>query len=260
MDGVAVGFTIKARGPRGMLDMGRHTHVLLRAQGFASRFGFPFKRSIPVTTLIRHDRFASSHDGDARGASEIMFDSYHMPALVLTTLLLPRLLSLSALPGYRTLLWFLGSCLQLRECCWCTVALVDLSDVTMHPWVAAASQTSIQIALPCFWVAVSAAFSHWQAAYSLRHSVHHSLVAYSILFQGVFHALRPESPVSHFSALGGSGCGWPFLGAGQGSMPHGWGVSCASWWAGRNLDLLRDGRALPLTLVECANHFMTACC
>jgi len=165
-----------------------------------------------------------------------MFDSYHMPALVLTTLLLPAF-------GYlylrfrdtRTLLWFLGFLFAIAR-----MLLVyqlpwwDLSDVTMHPWWPRPARLRFKSALPVSGVAVSAAFSHWQAAYSLRHSVHHSLVAYSILFQGVFHGVAPGEPLFLiFPALGGLavavGLFWALA---RGACPHGWGVSCASWWAG----------------------------
>ena len=81
-----------------------------------------------------------------------MPDSYHLPALVLTVLLLPAFAQLYLRSkDIRTLLWFLGflfaifRMLQFYDLGW-----GDYSDITRHPWIAAAGQTSILISSALF--------------------------------------------------------------------------------------------------------------
>jgi len=193
-----------------------------------------------------------------------MFDSYHMPALVLTTLLLPAF-------GYlylrfrdtRTLLWFLGFLFAIAR-----MLLVyqlpwwDLSDVTMHPWVAAASQTSIQICSALFLGSLSQLrfrIGRLHILYVIPFTI--PLVAYSILFQGVFHGVAPGEPLFLiFPALGGLavavGLFWALA---RGSMPT-WlgGLLCIVVGGAGIWTCFATGGRWPLTLVECANHFMTA--
>jgi hypothetical protein len=193
-----------------------------------------------------------------------MFDSYHMPALVLTTLLLPAF-------GYlylrfrdtRTLLWFLGFLFAIAR-----MLLVyqlpwwDLSDVTMHPWVAAASQTSIQICSALFLGSLSPLrfrIGRLHILYVIPFTI--PLVAYSILFQGVFHGVAPGEPLFLiFPALGGLavavGLFWALA---RGSMPT-WlgGLLCIVVGGAGIWTCFATGGRWPLTLVECANHFMTA--
>jgi len=193
-----------------------------------------------------------------------MFDSYHMPALVLTTLLLPAF-------GYlylrfrdtRTLLWFLGFLFAIAR-----MLLVyhlpwwDLSDVTMHPWVAAASQTSIQICSALFLGSLSPLrfrIGRLHILYVIPFTI--PLVAYSILFQGVFHGVAPGEPLFLiFPALGGLavavGLFWALA---RGSMPT-WlgGLLCIVVGGAGIWTCFATGGRWPRTLVECANHFMTA--
>jgi signal transduction histidine kinase len=193
-----------------------------------------------------------------------MFDSYHMPALVLTTLLLPAF-------GYlylrfrdtRTLLWFLGFLFAIAR-----MLLVyqlpwwDLSDVTMHPWVAAASQTSIQICSALFLGSLSPLrfrIGRLHILYVIPFTI--PLVAYSILFQGVFHGVAPGEPLFLiFPALGGlAGAVGLFWALARGSMPT-WlgGLLCIVVGGAGIWTCFATGGRWPLTLVECANHFMTA--
>ena len=181
-----------------------------------------------------------------------------------TTLLLPAF-------GYlylrfrdtRTLLWFLGFLFAIAR-----MLLVyhlpwwDLSDVTMHPWVAAASQTSIQICSALFLGSLSPLrfrIGRLHILYVIPFTI--PLVAYSILFQGVFHGVAPGEPLFLiFPALGGLavavGLFWALA---RGSMPT-WlgGLLCIVVGGAGIWTCFATGGRWPLTLVECANHFMTA--
>ena len=193
-----------------------------------------------------------------------MFDSYHMPALVLTTLLLPAF-------GYlymrfrdtRTLLWFLGFLFAIvRMLLIYKLPWWDVTNGRMHPWVAAASQTSIQICSAMFLASLSPLrfrIGRLSMLYVIPFTI--PLVAYSILFHGVFRGVTPGEPkFLIFPALGLMALVVGFFwGVAKGSMPK---------WLGGFLCVVVGGLGLwvcfasggrwPLTLVECANHFMTA--
>lgn len=193
-----------------------------------------------------------------------MFDSYHMPALVLTTLLLPAF-------GYlymrfrdtRTLLWFLGFLFAIvRMLLIYKLPWWDFSNSRTHPWVAAASQTSIQICSAMFLASLSPLrfrLGRKNILYVIPFTI--PLVAYSILFHGVFRGVMPEEPLFLiFPALGLmaviAGLFWGFA---KGSMPKPLGGFLCLVLGGLAIWIcFVSGGRWPLTLVECANHFMTA--
>src|ERR1700728_1203382 len=85
-----------------------------------------------------------------------MPDYYHLPALILTALLLPSF-------GYlylrfrdtRTLLWFLGFlCAAIRMVLFHRLGRWDFGNGS-HPWALAAGQTSIQIGSALFLASLS---------------------------------------------------------------------------------------------------------
>src|ERR1700749_2956534 len=81
-----------------------------------------------------------------------MPDTYHMPALILTALLLPTF-------GYlylryrdaRTLLWFLGFFFSLVA----ALRSYAVGPVLAHPWLVAAGEGSIQISSALFLASLS---------------------------------------------------------------------------------------------------------
>jgi signal transduction histidine kinase len=192
-----------------------------------------------------------------------MPDYYHVPALVLTGLLLPAF-------GYlylrfrdtRTLLWFLGflfatvRMLLLYQFGW-----LDISN-GLHPWMAAASQTAILISSALFLASLSPLrfrLGRLQVLYVLPFVL--PLIAYSLLLDGVFHGIAPQGPLFLiFPALGLAALVPGFLWAiGKGHLPVWIGVACCLVCTLLGLWILfATGPAWPLTFVECANHFMTA--
>jgi signal transduction histidine kinase len=193
-----------------------------------------------------------------------MPDSYHMPALVLTTLLLPAF-------GYlylrsrdtRTLLWFLGFLFAIiRMLLVYRLPWWDVSNARTHPWIAAASQTSIQVCSAMFLASLSPLrfrIGRLQILYVIPFTI--PLVLYSILFHGVFHGITPGEPLFLiFPALGLVALlvGF-FWGIAKGNMPKPLGgflcvvLGGLAFWI-----FFGSGGRWPLTMVECANHFMTA--
>ncbi len=87
------------------------------------------------------------------------------------------------------------------------------------------------------------------------------MVAYTVLFHGVFHGIAPSGPVSLiFPALGLlsllAGLFWAIA---KGSLPVWAGVLCCVVAAVPAFWLLHAaGPGIPLTFVECCNHAMTA--
>jgi signal transduction histidine kinase len=193
-----------------------------------------------------------------------MFDLYQMPALALTTLLLPAF-------GYlylrfrdaRTLLWFLGFLFAIvRMLLVYRMPWWDVSDSATHPWVAAASQTSIQICSALFLASLSPLrfrMGRLQVLYVIPYTI--PLVAYSILFQGVFRGVAPGGRLFLIlPALGTlsliAGFLWSIA---KGSMPSWLGAFLCTLIGGAGIWVcFVTGGRWPLTLAECANHFMTA--
>jgi signal transduction histidine kinase len=193
-----------------------------------------------------------------------MHDYYQLPALILTVLLLPSF-------GYlylrfrdtRTLLWFLGFlCAVIRMVLLYKLGRWDFSDGS-HPWALAAGETSIQIGSALFLASLSPLtfrVGRLNVLYVIPYTI--PLVAYSILFHGVFHDNVPASLSLRFLIFPLLGlislvvaCFW---GVAKGSMPSWLGLSAcvvigvlAAWIC------IHQGTMWPLMLTECSNQFLT---
>ena len=138
-----------------------------------------------------------------------MQDFYHIPALVLTALLLPAF-------GYlylrfrntRTLLWFLGFLFAI-------VRMLQLYKFgfweippAAEPWVNAAGQSAIQISSALFVASLSPLrfrVGRFQVLYAIPYIL--PLVAYAILFEGVYRGHNPSGPM----AIGLAAIGMPSI-------------------------------------------------
>jgi len=193
-----------------------------------------------------------------------MPDSYHLPALVLTVLLLPAFAQLYLRSkDIRTLLWFLGflfaifRMLQFYDLGW-----GDYSDITRHPWIAAAGQTSILISSALF-LASLAPRGFRIGRYSILYAVPFAipLVAYAFLIDGVYGGVTPAGwPFLIFPGLGAlsllAGCFWALTKA---SMPRAIPLALCIILGSTALWIcVRVGGDWPLVFVECALHATTA--
>src|SRR5208337_4266003 len=129
----------------------------------------------------------------------------------------------------------------------------DFTDAS-HPWMAAASQTSVQIGSALFLASLSPLrfrLGRFQVLYVIPYTI--PLVIYSILFHGVFHGISPTGPVFFvFPALGAASllvaCLW---GSAKGSIPPWLGVGACIAMGSLALWLcFTQGARWPLTLVE----------
>ena len=193
-----------------------------------------------------------------------MPDYYQAPALVLTLLLLPAF-------GYlylrfrdtRTLLWFLGFLFAVFR----RILLYRLGSwdfqAAVHPWMAAAGQTSIQLSSALFLASLSPLrfrVGRLRVLYVIPFTI--PLVIYSFLYYGVLRGATPSGPLYFvFPALGIlSVVVGLFWGVAKGSLPTWMGLGFCI--VGGVLGLwvyYTVGPSLPLTLVECLNHVLTAC-
>jgi signal transduction histidine kinase len=192
-----------------------------------------------------------------------MPDFYQLPALALTALLLPAFGFLYLRSrNTRTLLWFLGFlCAVIQMTLLYRLGGWDFLEGA-HPWLLAAGQTSIQIGSALFLASLSPLrfrVGRINVLYVIPFTI--PLVVYSILFYGVFKGVTPSGPMLLvFPALGLlSLVAGLFWGIAKGSMPV-WLVRCLCVLLGcvGLLICFASGAGWPLTLVECANHLMTA--
>ncbi|MGA2535152.1 MAG: HAMP domain-containing sensor histidine kinase [Terracidiphilus sp.] len=192
-----------------------------------------------------------------------MPDYYQVPALVLTSLLVPAF-------GYlyfrfrdtRTLLWFLGFLFAaLRMAVLTRLGTWD-GQGEPHPWLTAAGQTSIQISSALFLASLSPLrfrMGRFQVLYAIPYTL--PLVAYSILFHGVLHGATPSGALfAVFPALGilalTAGLFWAVA---KGSLPVRLGVTfCIAGGAAGLWSYYALGPIAPLRLVECCNQLLTA--
>ena len=193
-----------------------------------------------------------------------MPDSYHLPALILTVLLLPAFLpALSALPRYPHPPLVPGLLLRRHP----HVAVLQPRLVELHRY----PRTSVdrlhrhvvharQASSPLLASLSPLGFRIGRRPYPLCRSLRHSLVIYAFLIYGVYGGKTPAGyPFLIFPALGGlslfAGCaGHSLTAAFLGPSPS----SSASPWRRRSLDLCpRRWRLAPL-FVECAIHRVTA--
>jgi signal transduction histidine kinase len=193
-----------------------------------------------------------------------MPDSYHLPALVLTVLLLPAFFQLYLrFRDTRTLLWLLGflfatfRMLQYYDLGWWNV-----SDVTAHPWIAAAGETSILISSTLFLASLSPGgfrIGRFHTIYAVPFTI--PLIIYAILLYCVYGGRAP-SGIAYliFPVLGAValliGAAWGYAG---GMMPKGLRLALIIVFGGTGLWIcIRTGGAYPLQFTECAIHATTA--
>ena len=193
-----------------------------------------------------------------------MPDSYHLPALILTVLLLPAFFQLYLrFKDTRTLLWFLGflfaffRMLQLYDLGWW-----NISDTVAHPWFAAAGQTSILISSTLFLASLSPGgfrLGRYHVIYAIPFTI--PLIIYAVLLYCVYGGNSPVSAsVLIFPALGAVclliGCLWGFA---PSAIPRGIRLALCIVLGGTGLWIcIRVGGVRPLGFAECAMHLTTA--
>jgi len=192
-----------------------------------------------------------------------MADNYQFPAFALTALLLPAFGFLYLrFRSTRTLLWFLGFlCAVIQMLLLYQVGGWNFLDGS-HPWLSAAGHASVQIGSALFLASLSPLrfrVGRLDVLYAIPYTI--PLMVYSIVFFGAFHGVTPSGPmflIFPFLGLISLVVGL-FWGIAKGSMPI-WVSECMCVFAGciGLLICFTSGAAWPLTLVECANHFMTA--
>jgi len=193
-----------------------------------------------------------------------MPDSYHLPALVLTVLLLPAFFQLYLrFRDTRTLLWFLGfffACIRMLQ--FYNLGWWNYTDTHAHPWIAGLGQTSILISSALFLASLAPLgfrIGKIRILYAVPFAI--PLVAYAFLIYGLYGGSTPGGmPFLIFPALGGlalfAGCAWAISFRG---IPRGIPLAlCIVLGAAGLWICVRVGGAWPLTFVECATHFVTA--
>ena len=193
-----------------------------------------------------------------------MPDSYHLPALVLTVLLLPAFGQLYLrFRDTRTLLWFLGflfaifRMLQFYDLGWW-----NISDTRAHPWFAAAGQSAILISAALFLASLAPhgfRIGRVRILYAITFTI--PLIVYAYLIYCVYGGFTPIGlPFLLFPALGGlsllAGCMWAFSST---RVPRGIPLALCIILGGTGLWVcVRVGGIWPLVFVECAVHATTA--
>ena len=193
-----------------------------------------------------------------------MLDSYQLPAIVLTALLLPAFAQLYARSrDARTLLWFLGFLFAfLRMVQFYGIGQRDFSDWGGHHWLAASGFTFMQISSALFLASLSPLsfrMGRIRVLYVIPFTI--PLTLYAILLFGVYHGVMPYTlAFLIFPALGGLsllvGCFWALS---RGSMPIWLGLALCVGLGGAGLWICVSVRGVwPLVFVECALHLLTA--
>jgi signal transduction histidine kinase len=193
-----------------------------------------------------------------------MPDSYHLPALVLTALLLPAFFQLYwKFRDTRTLLWFLGFLFTIvRMLQHYDLAWWDFSDVNLHPWYAAIGQTAILVSSALFLASLAPVgfrIGRTRILYAVPFTI--PLIAYAFLIYGLYHGQTPTgNQFLIFPALGGlslfAGCAWAIS---YRDIPRAIPlILCIVLGAAGMWICVRVGGAWPLVFVECAIHVITA--
>jgi signal transduction histidine kinase len=193
-----------------------------------------------------------------------MPDSYHLPALVLTVLLLPAFFQLYLrFKDTRTLLWFLGFLFAVfRMLQYYNLGWWNVSDPIAHPWMAAAGETSILISSALFLASLSPVgfrIGRYYIFYAVPFTI--PLIAYAILLYCVYGGRSPDG-VAYliFPMLGAAclliACVWGYS---PGVVPKGIRLAFCVVLGGTGLWVsIRAGGAYPLGFAECAIHIATA--
>ena len=192
-----------------------------------------------------------------------MQDWYQIPALILTTLLLPAFGRLYARSrDTRTLLWFLAfGFAVVRMTLLYPLGTWNFRDPT-HPWQAAAGQSCGLLSSALILGSLSPLrlqLGRFRVLYVIPYMA--PMIAYAVLVYGVFHGVPPRGPLYWiFPALASVSLGVGFLWSSEkGSLPIWIGVLACSlfgglaFWVCLGRDLSR-----PLVLAESGNHVVAA--
>ncbi len=193
-----------------------------------------------------------------------MPDSYHLPALVLTVLLLPAFFQLYLrFRDTRTLLWFLGFFFAaIRMLQFYNLGWWNYTDTAAHPWIASIGQASILISSGLFLASLAPLgfrIGRFRILYAVPFII--PLIVYAFLIYGVYDGKTPNGyPFLIFPALGGlslfAGCAWATSYRG---IPRGIALAlCIILGAAGLWICVRVGGDWPLVYVECAIHGVTA--
>ncbi len=192
-----------------------------------------------------------------------MHDSYQIPTLILTTLLIPAFGHLYLRSrDTRTLLWFLAFCLTaVRMFLLYPLGTWDFSLAT-HPWITAVGQACALLASGLFLSSLSPLrmrIGKFEVLYVIPYIV--PMIAYDVLAYGVYRGVPPHGPMFAI---------FPGLGAISLAVGLRWDQKKGSLspWIGTLASLVFGGFALwfcfrhglywPLTMAESGNHLVTA--
>jgi len=185
-----------------------------------------------------------------------MPDYYHVPALVLTALLLPAFGFLyHRSRDTRTLLWFLGFLFALVSMC------AQSFSNHLYPWLAAASQTFMQLSTALFLGSLSPLWfraSKFKILYVIPYTA--PLVCASVLCYGVFQGAEVSGPRFFLFPLllGMSFSVGMIWGNTDGSVPRWLGVSFSGVLGFAAIFVCNlQGPAAALSFAECVNLLMT---
>jgi signal transduction histidine kinase len=192
-----------------------------------------------------------------------MHDSYQLPALVLTVLLLPAFSQLYLrFKDTRTLLWLLGFLLAVfRMLQFYNLGWWNVTDTAAHPWIAAAGMTSILISSALFLASLSPGefrIGRHRVIYAIPFTI--PLIIYAVLLYCVYGGTAPAGlPFLIFPALGAVslliGCVWGYS---PGVVPKSTRLALCVVLGGTGLWIaIRVGGAYPLGFAECAMHLTT---
>jgi signal transduction histidine kinase len=204
----------------------------------------------------------ASNDG-IKGNQADLPDHYHIPALVLTELLLPAF-------GYlylrfrdtRTLLWFLGFFSAVISMVLARFESPWLLASSLQPWTFAAGQVAIQVSTALFLASLSPVrfrLRRFEVLYVIPYAL--PAVIASVLAYGVFHGVTPKGlQVFAVPALGAVALFVALLwGAAKSNLPRWIGISyCAALGSFVLWVYFVGGVTWALIAVQSANLLMTA--
>jgi signal transduction histidine kinase len=193
-----------------------------------------------------------------------MPDSYQLPAVVMTALLLPVFAYLYLRSrDIRTILWLIGFfCAFLRMLQVYRLGIWDFSDPAVHPWVAATGQIAALVGATLFLTSLSPRSFHIgkrRILFAIPFIV--PLAIYAILIDGVYGGQSPTTLIFlTFPALGAIalfvGCFWAIA---RGGLPRWLGLTLCVALGGASLWVCVVARgSWPLVFVESALHVTTA--
>ena len=193
-----------------------------------------------------------------------MPDSYQLPALVITVLLLPAFCQLYIrFRNTRTLLWFLGflfACLRMLQ--FYKLGIWDYTSASKHPWWVAGGETAALISSAFFLASLTPLrfrLGRIRILYVVPFIL--PLIAYALLMYGHYRAVTPSgNTFLIFPALVGlslfAACAWAISHRGiPRAIPL---FVCIVLGSAGLWICFRMGSAWPLTFVECAMHLTTA--